>query len=193
MVELALRAGALTAAELQRLTDDTLVYRLGQIDLGEPAATARLRRFVERYARRQLPKRVLVLPWHDNQGVQDELLATYFTPGRPEARFAWEAAMEQQAEAAFGRPVDVILYCPKRRMQLKEAKTLVRFPGEGAGLRPLDAFTARIPRLSDLAASYPRMWKLYVFTSLADKAQRAALQRMCLAALPAGCRNAFVL
>jgi HD superfamily phosphohydrolase len=193
MVELALRAGALTAAELQRLTDDTLVYRLSQLDLGDATATARLHRFVGRYGRRQLPKRVLVMPWHDNQGVQDELLATYFAPGQPEARFAWEAAMEQQAATAFGRPVDVILYCPKRRMQLKEAKTLVRFPGEGERLQPLDAFTARIPRLSDLAASYPRMWKLYVFTSLEDKAQRAELQRMCLATLPKGCRNAFVL
>ena len=193
MVELALRAGALTAAELQQLTDDTLVYRLSQLDLGDATATARLHRFVGRYGRRQLPKRVLVLPWHDNQGVQDELLATYFAPGQPEARFAWEAAMEQQAATAFGRPVDVILYCPKRRMQLKEAKTLVRFPGEGERLQPLDAFTARIPRLSDLAASYPRMWKLYVFTSLEDKAQRAELQRMCLATLPKGCRNAFVL
>jgi hypothetical protein len=37
------------------------------------------------------------------------------------------------------------------------------------------------------------MWKLYVFTSLEDKAQRAELQRMCLATLPKGCRNAFVL
>ena len=86
-----------------------------------------------------------------------------------------------------------MLYCPKRRMQLKEAKTLVRFPGSGARTLPLDAFVDDIPRLRDLADSYPRMWKLYVFTSLEDKAQRRKLQQMCLAALPAGCRNAFVL
>jgi hypothetical protein len=193
MVEMALRAGALTAADLQQLTDEALVWRLGQLDLGEAAATERLRRFVGRYRRRALSKRVLVLPYYQNQDVQEELLRTYFTPGQPEARCRWEAEREAEAKAAFGQAIDVMLYCPKRRMQLKEAKTLVRFPGSGARTLPLDAFVDDIPRLRDLADSYPRMWKLYVFTSLEDKAQRRKLQQMCLAALPAGCRNAFVL
>lgn len=193
MVELALRAGALTAAELQRLTDESLVFRLEQLDLGEPLATDRLRRFVARFRRRALLKRVLVLPYYQNQAVQDELLATWFTPGQPEARFAWEAALEQAAQRAFGQAIDVVMYCPKRRMQLKEAKTLVRFPGAGDRTLPLDAFAEQIPRLRDLAESYPRMWKLYVFTSLEDKAQRRRLQEMCLQALPEGCRNAFTL
>jgi hypothetical protein len=169
------------------------VFRLGELDLGEAAATERLRRFVARYRRRALPKRVLVLPLYQNQEVQDELLRTYFTPGQPQARFAWEAELEAQARCAFGQAIDVILYCPKRRMQLKEAKTLVRFPGAGERTLPLDAFAAQIPRLRDLADSYPRMWKLYVFTSLEDEALRARLQAMCLQALPPGCRNAFVL
>jgi len=156
-------------------------------------ATERLHRFVARYQRRALPKRVLVLPYYQNQDVQDELLATYFTPGQPEARFAWEAAMEAQAQRTFGTAMDVILYCPKRRMQLKEAKTLVRFPGSGDRTLPLDTFVEQIPRLRDLAESYPRMWKLYVFTSAEDKAVRRRLQELCLAALPAGCRNALVL
>lgn len=193
MVEMALRASALTAADLQQLTDEALVWRLGQLDLGDAAATERLRRFVARYRRRALSKRVLVLPYYQNQDVQEELLRTYFTPGQPEARCRWEAEREAEAKAAFGQAIDVMLYCPKRRMQLKEAKTLVRFPGSGARTLPLDAFVDDIPRLRDLADSYPRMWKLYVFTSLEDKAQRRKLQQMCLAALPAGCRNAFVL
>jgi hypothetical protein len=193
MVEMALRAGALTAADLQQLTDEALVWRLGQLELGDAAATERLRRFVARYRRRALSKRVLVLPYYQNQDVQEELLRTYFTPGQPEARCRWEAEREAEAKAAFGQAIDVMLYCPKRRMQLKEAKTLVRFPGSGARTLPLDAFVDDIPRLRDLADSYPRMWKLYVFTSLEDKAQRAELQRMCLATLPKGCRNAFVL
>lgn len=193
MVEMALRASALSAADLQQLTDEALVWRLGQLDLGDAAATERLRRFVARYRRRALSKRVLVLPYYQNQGVQEELLRTYFTPGQPDARCRWEAEREAEAKAAFGQAIDVMLYCPKRRMQLKEAKTLVRFPGSGARTLPLDAFVDDIPRLRDLADSYPRMWKLYVFTSLEDKAQRRKLQQMCLAALPAGCRNAFVL
>lgn len=193
MVELALRAGALTAAELQQLTDESLVFRLGALDLGEAAATERLHRFVARYRRRSLPKRVLVLPLYQNQAVQDELLRTYFTPGQPEARFRWESEMERRVQRELGQAGDVILYCPKRRMQLKEAKTLVRFPGAGERTLPLDLFAEQIPRLRDLADSYPRMWKLYVFSSLEDRAHRARLQAMCLEALPQGCRNAFVL
>ena len=193
MVELALRAGRVTAAELQQMTDESLVWRLGELDLGDAPATERLHRFVARFRRRALPKRVLVLPLYQNQAVQDELLATYFTPGQPEARFAWEAAMEQQAQRAFGQAMDVILYCPKRRMQLKESKTLVRFPGSGDRTLPLDTFAEQIPRLRDLAESYPRMWKLYVFTSAEDKSVRRRLQDLCLQALPKGCRNAFAL
>lgn len=193
MVELALRAGALTAAELQRLTDESLVFRLEQLDLGDAVATDRLHRFVARFRRRALLKRVLVLPYYQNQTVQDELLATWFTPGQPEARFAWEAAIEREAQRTFGQAVDVVMYCPKRRMQLKEAKTLVRFPGAGDHTLPLDAFSEQIPRLADLAQSYPRMWKLYVFASVEDKSMRRRLQEMCLAMLPKGCRNAFVL
>ncbi len=193
MVELALRGHALDAASLQQLTDESRGSRLAHVDLGEHGANERLRRFVARFRRRALPKRVVVLPLYQNAHVQDELLQRYFTPGRPEPRFQWEAEMERQAQRLFGEPVDVILYCPKRRMQLKEAKTLVRFPGAGERTLPLDAFAEQIPRLSDLAASYPRLWKLYVFSSLEDKAQRTLLQALCMAALPPGCRNAFVL
>ncbi|HEX5051101.1 MAG TPA: HD domain-containing protein [Planctomycetota bacterium] len=193
MVELAMRAGRLRADELQQMTDEAIVLHLAALDLGTAATTERLHRFVARYRRRALPKRVLVLPLYQNQQVQDELLATYFEPGRPEARFVWEASMEQEAQRLFGQAVDVILYCPKRRMQLKEAKTLVRFPGSGERTLPLDSFTEQIPRLRDLAESYPRMWKLYVFTSVEDKVVRRRLQELCLKALPAGCRNALVL
>jgi HD superfamily phosphohydrolase len=191
MVELALRAGALTADDLQRATDESLLLSLEGLDLGNAETTERLRRFVQRFRRRELPKRVLVLPLYLNRGLQQTLIDTYFTPGKPEARFAWEAAMEQQALAAFGRPMDVILYCPARSMQLKEAKTLVRFPGGGDRTLPLDAFADEIPRLRDLRDAYPRMWKLYVFTSEQDKGVRRRLQEMCLSALPKGCANAL--
>ncbi|MCA8967715.1 MAG: hypothetical protein KDC48_22735, partial [Planctomycetes bacterium] len=193
MVELALRAGALTPEALQRMTDESLLVHLDGLDLGDAAATERLHRFVARYRRRALPKRVLVLPYYSNKDVQQELLDTYFTPGKPEPRFAWEAAREAEAKALVGEGHDVILYCPKRRMQLKEAKTLVRFPGDGDRTLPLDAFTADIPRLRDLAESYPRLWKLYVFTSAEDKNVRRQLQQLCLRALPPGCKNALAL
>lgn len=193
MVELALRAGAMQPGELQTMTDESLVVRLGGLELDDAAANERLQRFVARFRRRALPKRVLALPYYQNREVQDELVETYFAPGKHEARFAWEQEMEQQAKQAFGEDVDILLYCPKRRMQLKEAKTMVRFPGSGERTMPLDSFVDDIPRLRDLADSYPRMWKLYVFTSLEDKTKRRKLQEMCLAALPKGCRNALVL
>jgi HD superfamily phosphohydrolase len=193
MVELALRSGALTAADLQRATDESLIVRLELADLGAADANDKLRRFLARYRRRALPKRVLVLPYYMNQQVQQTLLDTYFAPGRPEPRFQWEAAMEQQAQRSFGRPLDVILYCPARSMQLKEAKTLVRLPGTGDRTLPLDAFADDLPRLRDLRDSYPRLWKLYVFTSEADKTIRRKLQTMCLQALPPGCQNALAI
>mgnify|MGYP001367446306 FL=1 len=175
------------------MTDESLVVRLGQLDLGDVTATERLQRFVRRFRRRSLPKRVLALPYYQNQDVQDELVETYFAPGKHEARFAWEQQLEQQASKALGQEVDILLYCPKRRMQLKEAKTLVQFPGSGPRTLPLDSFVDDIPRLRDLADSYPRMWKLFVFTSVEDKVKRRKLQEMCLAALPSGCRNALVI
>ncbi|MFK7743118.1 MAG: HD domain-containing protein [Planctomycetota bacterium] len=193
MVELAMRASALTANELQRMTDESLVVRLGELDLGDAAATERLRRFVARFRRRALPKRVIALPFYQNQDVQQELIDSYFAAGQHEARVAWERAREAEAQEAFGEPVDILLYCPKRRMQLKEARTLVRFPGSGERTLPLDAFVDDIPRLRDLAQSYPRMWKGYVFTSLEDRQKRRRLQEMCLAALPDGCRNGLVI
>ena len=193
MVELAMRADALGADELQGMTDESLVLRLGELDLGDASNTERLRRFVSRFRRRALPKRVLALPYYQNREVQDELVERYFAPGRHQERFAWERRVEKAARDAVREDVDVLLYCPKRRMQLKEARTLVRFPGSGERTLPLDAFVDDIPRLRDLAQSYPRMWKLYVFTSLEDKQKRRKLQQLCLEALPAGCRNALVL
>lgn len=193
MVELGLRSGALSGDELMRMTDESLIVRLAGLDLGDARANARLSRFVRRFRRRALPKRVLVLPYYSNREVQDELLATFFEPGHPEARFAWESEMEARSERELGERCDVMLYCPKRRMQLKEVKTLVRFPGTGERTLPLDSFADELPRLRDLAASYPRLWKLYVFTSADGKEARRKLQRMCLEALPDGCRNALTL
>lgn len=191
MVELALRGGALTAADLQQATDESLVWSLARCDLGGEADNARLQRFVTRLRRRQLPKRVLVLPHYLNKGVQQSLLDTWFQPGNPKPRRHWEAERELEAQQLLGRPVDIIMYCPARRMQLKEARTLVRFPGSGDTTLPMDAFADDIPRLRDLRDSYPRLWKLYVFTSESDPVARRRLQQLCLEALPDGCQNAL--
>jgi HD superfamily phosphohydrolase len=191
MVEMALRAGAMTPVELQASTDEGLLVRLGQLELGSATATARLRRFVARYRARALPKRVLVLPVYLNQGLQGVLLDRFFAVGRPEPRFHWEAEVEAECRRTFGREIDVVLYCPARAMQLKEARTLVRFPGEGERILPLDALGHDLPRLRELRDSYPRLWKLYVFASEPDLEVRRKLQEICLRALPPGCVNAL--
>jgi uncharacterized protein len=189
MVELAMRSGGLTADELTESTDASLLFHLGRVDLGDAETNERLRRFTKRFAGRQLPKRVLVLPAYLNREVQDELLATYFAPGKPEARFAWEAEMEAIARREFGKDMDVIMYCPARSMQLKEARTLVRMPGVGDRTVPMSDFATEIPRLTDLQQNYLRLWKLYVLTSETDRAVRRRLQDLCLERLPEGCVN----
>lgn len=188
MVELALADGAITPGDLQTSTDQSLLDDL--LRLGRERGLSRVVRFAERFARRQLPKRVVVLPVYSNRDLQDELITRYFA-GDPTERFEWEDRMEERARAAFGRDMDVILYCPARRMQLKEARTLVRMPGGGGEILPMSRFAEDLPRLRDLEASYPRLWKLYVFTSEADPEIRRRLQAMCLEALPDGCENAL--
>jgi HD superfamily phosphohydrolase len=89
MVEVAMGAGAIDAAFLQAASDQSLLDALARADLGDRYATARLRRFVACFQRRQLPKRVLVLPAYLNESVQATLLERFFAPGRPQARFQW--------------------------------------------------------------------------------------------------------
>ena len=144
-----------------------------------------------RFRRRALPKRVLVLPAYGNEAVQDQLVERFFAPNAPQDRRAWEAERESEARRALGRDVDVLLYCPARRMQLKEARTLVRFPDGDGDIRPMEDFADRLPRLGDLRDCYPRLWKLYVFTSESDPDARRALQRICMANLPDGASNAL--
>jgi hypothetical protein len=49
-------------------------------------------------------------------------------------------------------------------MQLKEAATHVRWPGDDA-LRPLSEHSAKVPRLADLERAYRDLWKFYVFAA----------------------------
>ena len=190
MVERAMVRDALSAAQLQESTDQSLLDHLGRVDLGDTKSNSQMRRFSDRFARRRLPKRVLVLPYYLNQEVQEDLLEKYFTPSNRDARISWEAAVEEEARKKLGRDIDVIMYCPARNMQLKEARTLVRMPECRERLRPLSEFTDEVPRLGDLQDSYLRLWRLYIFTSETDVDARRSLQGICAAHLP-GCVNAL--
>ncbi len=191
MVELAMGAGALDARRLQESTDQSLLDFLATVELGDAASTERLRRYSRRFARRQLPKRVIVLPAYLNGDQQEGLIEEFFRPRQAGARTEWETRVEKEAAKSLGRELDIIMYCPARRMQLKEARTLVRLPGTGDRILELSSFADDIPRLQDLQERYPRLWKLYVFTSEEDADARRKIQEICMAALPAGCRNAL--
>ena len=90
---------------------------------------------------------------------------------------------------ATGTDVHVIVYCPARRMQLKEARIHVRWPGED-GVRPLSKFAERVPRLADLERSYRDLWKFYVFADTDDPALLAKVREVAAAELGQA-RNAY--
>lgn len=183
-VEIALLEGWIEARDLYDKTDEGLLILLRALASnhhGEHAEAAAS--LLDRLAARRLFKRVSVFPYADNREVQGRLLERFFSPKAAEGRRAWEQAREDEFEEKFGRREMVLLYCPSRKMQLKEVGTLVRFPGEPE-LRALSAFRDRLPRIADLEESYLRLWKVYALTSATDPEERDFLQSCIRASLP---------
>jgi HD superfamily phosphohydrolase len=181
-VETALVCGALAPPDLYRQTDDSLLALLEQRLPDEPALAARQRELTGRLRARQLLKRACVFPLYANRAVQDALLARFFATGRHLERAAFEADVATALRAAGIEPPILVLYCPARRMQLKEAGTHVRFPGEG--IRPLSAFGERIPRLGDLERAYRDLWKLYLLAGTEDPRVLATIGEIVNRLLP---------
>ena len=139
-----------------------------------------MRSLVARFRARRLPKRACVFPRYENEAVQEELVRRYFAPGGAKARAEVEGRIADLVRFASGRPVEVIVYCPERRMQLKEAAMHVRWPGAERP-EPLSTYASRVPRLADLERSYRDLWKFYVFADTSDpellrRVQEAAMQ-----------------
>lgn len=182
-VETAIVTGAAKEHEFYGLTDDGLIAFLENLPYTNETGAKRTRRMLERFRSRRLLKRCGVYPRYANRAVQESLVDRFFTPGRHAERAETERRIERAAAAELGRDVDVMLYCPARKMQLKEAHIHVRFPGEAA-VRPLSAFSDRIPRLKDLEESYRNLWKFYVLTSEHDADTIKVLQRILERELP---------
>lgn len=182
-VEYAIVAGLVREEDLHGRTDESLLALLESLEWADAEDGARVRRLLLRFRSRRLLKRCGVYPRHENRAHQDDLIERFFAPGRHASRAAAERKIEEEASLALGRSVDVMLYCPARRMQLKEARIHVRFPGE-ARVRPLADFAGRIPRLQDLEESYRNLWKFYVFSSEEEPAGIAALQRILQREIP---------
>jgi len=179
-VELALRAGSLKEEDFYDQTDasvlDLLEHAVRDADQG---LQKRVRGFIDCIRKRKLYKRACVFPRYENADVQESLAEQYFAADGASMRAAAEERIADLVRFATGREVDVIVYCPAKMMQLKEARTHVRWPGS-KGVRPLSFFADRVPRLSDLERSYRDLWKFYVFANTSDPSLLGKVQEIAI-------------
>lgn len=183
-VELALTHELVAEEDFYMATDDSLLELLARAgERGTPATGKRIRSLVQRYRERRLPKRACVFPRRANAAVQDELVARYFALEGHAARAAVEEKIGDLVRFATGRAIEVMVVCPARRMQLKEAQTHVRWPGVERA-RPLSEFASEVPRLADLERSYRELWKFYVFADTDDPALLARVAEIAAAEFP---------
>jgi len=182
-VELALLDGAIDLPTLQRSTDAGVLDLLSRCSLRDPQRRRQMETLVRALERRVLPKRAAVYPAYANPHAQQELIDRFFGSGSADERRRVEREMADELERRTGREIPVMLYCPAGHMQLKQAKMLVRWPGE-TGLKPLREYASEVPRLGDLEHAYQRMWKFYVHALTGDPGELAALSDICSTAFP---------
>jgi uncharacterized protein len=189
-VELAVAHDLVREEDLYDCTDDSLLTLLEtRAARGEAELARRIAGLCRRFRERRLPKRACVFPRHENREQQDELVARYFAPEAREARGRVEERIADLVHFATGERVEVMLHCPAKRMQLKEAATHVRWPGASA-VQPLSAFAERVPRLADLERAYRELWKFYVFADTSDPRLLRKVQEVAIGEFP-GARNVY--
>jgi HD superfamily phosphohydrolase len=189
-VTLLLAADAVQEEDFYDTTDASMLALLGSrgARLGG-AAGRQVASLVERFERRRLPKRVCVFPRRANQAAQAGLVERYFAKDRQKERADVEARIQDLVRFATGKEIEILVTCPARSMQLKEAATHVRWPGE-AGVRPLSQFSDRVPRLADLEESYRDLWKFYVFADETDPRLLAKIGELAAGEFP-GATNVY--
>ena len=168
-VELALSGGHLKEEEFYDQTDARPGPPRALVSDAEPAIRDEVRELMKRLRSRKLYKRACVFPRYENKDVQEALVARFFAQGGARNRHEVEERIADQVRLATGQDVKLMVYCPAQRMQLKEARTHVRWPGEDQ-VRPLSHFSDQIPRLADLERSYRNLWKFYLFADTDDPA-----------------------
>lgn len=134
-----------------------------------PGIREGVRALLDSLRSRRLYKRACVFPRYENESVQEALVERFFAEGGAKNRREVEERISDAVRNKTGKQVRLIVYCPAKRMQLKEAKTHVRWPGEREVL-PLSRFADRIPRLADLEEAYRNLWKFYLFADTDDMA-----------------------
>jgi uncharacterized protein len=127
---------------------------------GEVASS--IRRLLDRYEERRLLKRCFVIARKGNEKRQDALVRAFVRDQKT------RLAVEGEIAAALGvaDPAEVIVYCPRKEMQLKEATVPVRRAGKG--IRPLTDYQDEFPALQQLVEAYRDLWKLYVLIPAGD-------------------------
>ena len=182
VVQTALLHGGLSPEDLYDKTDESLWPALEAHPPSYPEAASRFQDMIARFRSRRLLKRACVYPLYANREVQDALVARFFAPGQHAERTRVEAALTTALAGEGLTPPPVLLYCPARKMQLKEAATHLRLPG--SPILPMSRFGDRIPRLADLERSYRDLWKLYVLAGTEDPAVLDAIARVMADLVP---------
>lgn len=183
-VELCMATGAVREADFYDSNDTNILDKLESAPVSDPAVRRRVKGFVDRYRARKLLKRACVYPLTQNRAVADEFVERFFAKGRHAERAAAERRIADAVELAMGRrDLEIVIYCPRRSMQLKEARLHVKWPGESA-VRPLSDFAQYTPRLKDLEESYRNLWKFYVFCSSDEPAVLEKVREVCALEFP---------
>lgn len=182
-VEIVLLEKAVTFEQLQSATDSSLFELMAGADIKDSRRRELLNMYLSAWSRRKLPKRAAVYPVYANPSVQQNLIDRFFGAGSADERRATERRMTDSLAKRVGREIPIMLYCPSGRMQLKQAKMLVRWPGD-SHLTRLSDHSAEIPRLADLENSYTRMWKFYVHALTNDPKELAVAGEVCAEFFP---------
>ncbi len=189
--ELVLGAGLIEERELWSTTDESLLNLLAErAARGDAKLARRVRDLVDRLRKRRLLKRACVFPRYDNEDVQQSLVTRFFSNAGQKERQRTEERIADLVRFATGQELEVIVYCPAARMQLKEVATHVRWPGAGPP-SPLGRFADRVPRLADLERSYRDLWKFYVLVDSSDPAVLRKVQEIAGSEFE-GARNAYM-
>ncbi len=190
-VELCVRAQVLSEEDLYDCTDESLLESLlqasGRSQDQDLALT--VSDLVQRYRQRKLYKRACVFPRYENEQAQEELTTRFFASGGAARRIETEARIAELVHFATGQQVKIIIYCPAQRMQLKEARIHVLWPGADS-VEPLAAYADRVPRLNDLSRAYRDLWKFYVFADSSDPMILRKVQEVAAAEL-SGASNVY--
>ncbi len=190
-VELCVRAQVLSEEDLYDCTDESLLESLlqasGRSQDQDLALT--VSDLVERYRQRKLYKRACVFPRYQNEQAQEELTTRFFASGGAARRIETEARIAELVHFATGQQVKIIIYCPAQRMQLKEARIHVLWPGADS-VEPLAVYADRVPRLNDLSRAYRDLWKFYVFADSSDPMILRKVQEVAAAEL-SGASNVY--